>query len=59
MKIGIIGHGRIGSELSKRGIERGWDIIIAQTSGIYLKTPEKEILIDESSHWLAHFLLGR
>ncbi len=56
MKIGIIGHGRIGSELSKRGLERSWDIIITQPSGIYLKTPEKEILIDKPSHWLAHFL---
>lgn len=52
MKVGIIGIGRIGTELLKKGTENGWEIITATTSGIYTSERSK---IDELDNWLRYF----
>jgi len=51
-KIGIIGHGRIGSELSKRVKEKKFEVIIADLSGIYTLERKK---LDTLSNWLKYF----
>ncbi|HDZ54835.1 MAG TPA: hypothetical protein ENI19_02015 [Candidatus Nealsonbacteria bacterium] len=54
MKVGIIGFGRIGSELSERILKRDWEIpAIARTSGIY-KSPGG-IKIGQLNNWMEHF----
>ncbi len=52
MKVGIIGIGKIGSELSKRITHKGREIITAKTSGVYISGGKK---IAELSDWLDSF----
>jgi homoserine dehydrogenase len=53
VKVGLIGYGRIGKEVEKRVLQRGWEIpIIARSSGIYNSRKKK---IDELSNWLKYF----
>lgn len=57
MKVGIIGYGKIGTEVGRRVLERNWEIgVVTNTSGVY-KVPEKglRIKVDEPSNWLNHF----
>lgn len=51
IKIGIIGTGRIGTELSERITQRGWELLIAKTSGIYIRKEK----IAELHDWLECF----
>ena len=51
-KIGIIGHGKIGSELSKRLRKKNFEVIIADLSGIYSSEGER---LDDLSHWVNYF----
>lgn len=53
VKIGLIGYGRIGREVERRVLQRGWEVpVIARSSGIYNSRKEK---VDEISNWLKHF----
>ena len=52
IKVGIIGTGRIGTELLKRGTEKGWEIITATASGVYAGEGEK---IGELDNWFEYF----
>jgi homoserine dehydrogenase len=53
MRIGIIGYGRIGKEVKKRVLERGWEIsLIVDTSGIYNSEEKK---INELKNWQEEF----
>ncbi|MEM2994426.1 MAG: hypothetical protein QXI91_00200 [Candidatus Bathyarchaeia archaeon] len=53
VKVGLIGYGRIGREVEKRVLEKGWEIsVVARSSGIYNSRKEK---IGELSNWLRHF----
>ncbi len=52
MKVGIIGMGRIGTELSERITQNGWELLITRTSGVYTFRKEK---IAEPSDWLGCF----
>ncbi|XOB42053.1 MAG: hypothetical protein ACKKMS_01620 [Candidatus Nealsonbacteria bacterium] len=52
-KIGLIGYGRIGQEVKKRVLQKGWAVpVIAITSGIYDSGEKK---IDELNNWLKYF----
>lgn len=53
VKIGLIGYGRIGQEVKKRALQKGWAVpVIAITTGIYDSEEKK---IDELDNWLKYF----
>lgn len=52
MKVGIVGMGRIGTEISERIAQNGWELLIARTSGIYTFGKKK---IAELSDWPKYF----
>ncbi len=55
MKAGIIGFGRIGTELYDRLIERGWRVpVIVRSSGVYAPRGDEIRQIDKLSSWLRH-----
>lgn len=55
-KVGIIGYGKIGREVEKRVLARGWEINkMVNTSGVYRFSEGIRIKFDESSNWLEHF----
>ncbi|MCJ7787056.1 hypothetical protein MUP06_02530, partial [Patescibacteria group bacterium] len=53
-KIGLIGYGKIGKEVEKRALQRGWAVpVIIEISGVYNSSMKQKIA--EPSEWLDYF----
>lgn len=53
-KIGLIGYGKIGKEVEKRALQRGWAVpVIIEISGVYSSSMKQKIA--EPSEWLDCF----
>ena len=54
IKIGLIGYGKIGKEVGKRALQRGWTVpVIVEISGVYNSSMKQKIA--EPSGWLDCF----